>query len=329
MPDCRDEACRRSTVVRHNTLPEQLKPAAQMFNRYKKIDRQEQRSLACLQSRCFHRPSMDYTYGLMAHRARYTHSFVRKTDPAKRVIIALAGPPGSGKSTAAQKVADLLNKDQSQQWIQVLPMDGFHFPRSTLDEFPNKAEAYTRRGVDWTFDATKLLEFVHSLRKSKTTSMDVIHAPGFDHAAKDPLPNAIEIGPSISLVILEGSWLLLDQQPWNQISSLADDTWFIDVDPKLARRRIAQRHVRAGIETDMSHALSRTDANDMINGEKIRSFLVPPRFKVQSIETQQRLSQTRVTVSAAAEGRSQRDIKPTTNIQSDAVVGGSTLSTLA
>jgi pantothenate kinase len=56
--------------------------------------------------------NMDYTYGLMASRARYIHALERQTSPAKRVVIALAGPPGSGKSTAAQRVVDLLNQNQ-------------------------------------------------------------------------------------------------------------------------------------------------------------------------------------------------------------------------
>lgn len=228
---------------------------------------------------------MDYTYGLMASRARHVHAFERQINTAKRVVIALAGPPGCGKSTAAQRVVDLLNQGEQEPWAQVLPMDGFHYPQRFLNELPNRDEAFMRRGADWTFDAEKLLNFIRTLRQSNTDSPDVICAPGFDHAMKDPTPDAITIGPKTSLVILEGSWLLIDLYPWNEIPSLVDDTWFIDVEPELARLRIAQRHVKAGIEPDMTHALARADTNDMLNGARIRDLLVPPQYKIRSIES--------------------------------------------
>jgi len=229
---------------------------------------------------------MDYTYGLMASRARHVHAFERQDDAAKRVVIALAGPPGSGKSTAAQRVVDLLNRDEQEPWAQVLPMDGFHYTQKHLEGLPNRDEAFMRRGADWTFDAAQLLDFVGSLRQSNTDSAHVIYTPGFDHAMKDPTPDAVTIGPKISLVILEASWLLLALHPWNEISSLVDDTWFIDVQPELARLRIAQRHVQAGVEPDMLHALARADQNDMPNGARIRTLLIPPRYKIQSVESQ-------------------------------------------
>lgn len=222
----------------------------------------------------------------MASRARHIHAFERQNNTAKRVVIALAGPPGSGKSTAAQRVVDLLNRDEQEPWAQVLPMDGFHYTQKYLEGLPNRDEAFMRRGADWTFDAAHLLDFVRSLRQSNTNSADVIRAPGFDHAMKDPTPDAITIGPRTSLIILEGSWLLLDQQPWKEISSLVDDTWFIDVEPELARLRIARRHVQAGIEPDVLHALARADSNDMLNGTRIRALLIPPRYKIRSVESQ-------------------------------------------
>jgi pantothenate kinase len=282
----------RSTVLRDNNAPRRTAklslPTANHTDQETQISGIDAGNIIQnfwqVQSPCCLTDHMDYTYGLMASRARYIHALERQINPAKRVVIALAGPPGSGKSTAAQRVVDLLNQNQEESWAQLLPMDGFHYSKQILDELPDRVEAYARRGADWTFDAAVLLTFIRRLREFDTDSEEVIHAPGFDHALKDPTLDAIAIGPETSLVILEGSWLLLDQEPWREISSLVDDTWFIDVDPKLARLRIAQRHVQAGIEPDMMRALARADANDMINGTKIRSLLVPPKFQIQSIE---------------------------------------------
>ncbi|KAI5243099.1 P-loop containing nucleoside triphosphate hydrolase protein [Aureobasidium subglaciale] len=258
---------------------------------------------------------MDYTYGLMALRAHNVHATERRMDASKRVIIALAGPPGSGKSTAAEAVVDRLNKNHDRIWAQVLPMDGFHYPRHTLDMMPNKDEAYARRGADWTFDAPKLLDFLQNLRQSSTKSSAIIWAPRFDHASKDPTEEAIEIGPHISLVILEGSWLLLDEEPWIGVSAMVDDTWFIDVDPALARMRIAQRHVRAGIEQDLIKAFVRADGNDMVNGEKIRTRMVKPKFKVHSIEAHHSSAPWTVATNPSPSHQDFHDLGLTSNYQ--------------
>lgn len=34
----------------------------------------------------------------------------------------------------------------------VVPLDGWHLPRSTLDTFPDPKLAYDRRGAHWTFN---------------------------------------------------------------------------------------------------------------------------------------------------------------------------------
>jgi pantothenate kinase len=51
----------------------------------------------------------------------------------------------------------------------------------------------------------------------------IIKAPGFDHARKDPIPDAIGISSRAKVVIIEGNYILLDQEPWSRISTLADD----------------------------------------------------------------------------------------------------------
>ena len=206
------------------------------------------------------------------------------SQPQHRIVVALAGPPGSGKSTIAAQVVQRLNATSAIPVAAIVPIDGFHLPRSTLDALPNKLEAYARRGACWTFDEGGVLKLVNVLSKSRFEVSDVIIAPTFDHAAKDPVEDGIRITSDVKFVLLEGLYLLLDKEPWNQIQELVDDTWFVDVDPELARTRIAKRHMKAGIETTWEAAVSRAESNDLLNGAEIRKNLVKPAVVIQSVE---------------------------------------------
>ena len=43
---------------------------------------------------------------------------------------------------------------------------------------------------------------------------EIVLAPSFNHVLKDPCDGGIVITADISLVVLEGNWLLLDEEPW-------------------------------------------------------------------------------------------------------------------
>ena len=51
----------------------------------------------------------------------------------------------------------------------------------------------------------------------------VLKAPSFDHAVKDPAPDAIPISSQTKLVIIEGNYTLLNEDPWKNIAELVDD----------------------------------------------------------------------------------------------------------
>jgi pantothenate kinase len=87
----------------------------------------------------------------------------------------------------------------------------------------------------------------------------------------------------ISLLILEGLWLLYDVEPWRQISTLVYDTWFVDVEIDVARERVARRHMKAGIETNWEDALRRASSNDEVNGDEARKKLVKPGILIYSV----------------------------------------------
>lgn len=206
------------------------------------------------------------------------------SQPHERVVVILAGPPGSGKSTIAARVVSRLNASSTTPFAALLPMDGFHLPRATLNTLPNSAEAYARRGASWTFDSASVLALVRTLSSSRPFPSKTILAPSFDHALKDPVAGGVEIGPNIKFIILEGNYLLLDEEPWRQIKNLVDDAWFVDVDPKLARTRIAKRHIKSGIEGTWESAVRRAEGNDLLNGVTIREKLVEPDVRVLSVD---------------------------------------------
>lgn len=80
----------------------------------------------------------------------------------------------------------------------------------------------------------------------------------------------------MSLVVSDGSWLLLDKQAWNDISSLADGTWFIDVGSTSDLTRIAHRPVCTGPGQEKTRALARADAKDILDARKIQWLLLSP-----------------------------------------------------
>ena len=97
--------------------------------------------------------------------------------------------------------------------------DGFHYTKSCLAGFQDPAKAFARRGAPFTFDAWKFVEAVARL-KSGTSALAL---PGFDHAAKDPVEGGISVAASTKVVLLEGNYVLLSEEPWDQIAEMVDE----------------------------------------------------------------------------------------------------------
>ena len=78
--------------------------------------------------------------------------------------------------------------EASPESAVVVPMDGFHFPKTTLRDFPDPAEAFKRRGAPFTFDKESLLALIKKIKADGEAQ-----APGWDHSVGDPIEHAITI----------------------------------------------------------------------------------------------------------------------------------------
>ncbi len=157
-----------------------------------------------------------------------------------RVVIGIAGAPGAGKSTLSEQLVDAIDD------AVLLPMDGFHLPQAELRRLGRR----DRMGAPDTFDVDA---FVDALRRVRNDG-DPVSAPGFDRGIEEPVPDVIDISPSVKMVVVEGNYLLHDEGGWERVAPLLDLTIFVDVDHDVRVQRLIERHIRYGKTPDAARA---------------------------------------------------------------------------
>ena len=180
-------------------------------------------------------------------------------DSSKRRILGLVGAPGSGKSTLSEALLAALG-DQAQ----VVPMDGFHLSNRQLDAL-GRAQ---RKGAPDTFDAFGYRNLLHRLRASYR-NRETVYAPGFYREIEEPIAASIAVAPGTPLIITEGNYLLLEEEPWPRVRAILDEVWFLDVDRELREERLVARHMQFGRTERQAREWVRT--TDAPNAERIEA----------------------------------------------------------
>jgi pantothenate kinase len=158
----------------------------------------------------------------------------------RRALLGIAGSPGAGKTTLAERLVRALNAD-GDPWVAHVPMDGFHLADVELDRLGRRG----RKGAPDTFDAAGYAALLRRLR-SRESYGDVVYAPGFERVLEQPIAGAIPVPPSARLVVTEGNYLLLDTGAWTRVRAELDEVWFCEIDEEERLRRLVARHEEFG-----------------------------------------------------------------------------------
>lgn len=167
--------------------------------------------------------------------------------PGRRAL-GIAGGPGVGKSTLAQKlVADL------GPVAAYVPMDGFHMKHAKLEALGTVAD----KGAPHTFEAGDFANFLIAL-KAATGPMS---GPGYSRKIEDVVEDAFTVPAETKLLVVEGNYLLLATAPWWRVKPLLDRAIYIGLDREIVRTRLMKRHAEEGLFTEERNRahIERTD----------------------------------------------------------------------
>jgi pantothenate kinase len=180
----------------------------------------------------------------------------RRAHGGARLLVGVAGPPGAGKSTLADRLHEILGKRGHRS--AVLPMDGFHLDNSILNERGDLA----RKGAPHTFDVRGLTDLLRAVKAGGE-----VFVPVFDRARELAIAAARCITAQDRIVIAEGNYLLLDQGRWAGLTDLFDLTVMVAPPIEELERRLIARWVNYGLTP--AQIAAKVEINDLPNGRLV------------------------------------------------------------
>ena len=192
-----------------------------------------------------------------------------------RRIIAIAGAPGSGKSTIAETLKERINAVRPGH-ADILPMDGYHFDDMVLNARGDRA----RKGSPHTFDLDGFRVMLERLRADDGRDIAV---PVFDRSIEIARAGGRIIPASTRIILAEGNYLLLDQPGWRDLGPLFDLTVMLDVGEEMLVKRLLERW--AGFDYDEAATITKMEGNDLPNVRLVIGNSRPADIMIRSPET--------------------------------------------
>ena len=112
------------------------------------------------------------------------------------------------------------------------------------------------KGAPITFDLESLTDHIKRVAEG-----EICPWPIYDRLLHNPVEDALWVDGEI--VLLEGNYLLLDEDGWRDLAAYADYTLFLRAEEALLRSRLIQRRIQTGVAEEAATRF--VDFSDMPN----------------------------------------------------------------
>ena len=122
----------------------------------------------------------------------------------------------------------------------------------------------SRKGAPQTFDVGG---FYHILRRLRERQEEFVAVPVFDRDLEIARAGARLIPAKIPKILVEGNYLLLQQEPWSQLRSLFDVAVLLEVPERVLEERLMARWQHYKLPPD--EIAAKVNDNDLPNGRYV------------------------------------------------------------
>jgi pantothenate kinase len=199
-----------------------------------------------------------------------------------RLMVAVVGPPGSGKTAFATILIAVVNAEAQDEVAALVGLDGWHYPNVYLaSHFIERNGEHMPlqriKGSPETFDAAAAFDCLSQIRRGGRVSF-----PVYSRTLHEPIPAGGTIEASHRVVVVEGNYLLLDEEPWRRFRQLFDIRLFISASPETLVNSLMERHLRGG---KMSSAAERqVQEVDLANAQRVGPSVVHAQVLVHKAD---------------------------------------------
>jgi len=172
-----------------------------------------------------------------------------------RVVFALAGPGGAGKSVISAIFAHLMSDGtQDFEFINV-GADAYHYSNQKLVDLGLKEV----KGRYDTYDIPALQSDLGNFKSGKP-----VRFPIYSRKIHEPIQNSLLCESKNALLWLEGGWLLYPEEGWGELVKLYDYSYFITAAEEEVANQVINRHIMGGREvTEAKNFYEQSDTKNI------------------------------------------------------------------